>query len=82
MSSRTPLSDGAGLPVPEPALRSPSPGSFQEDAAVQLPSEKGVGPDETPTDTDSPGEVEFKEGGYGWLVLRGSRHPFPGLPTS
>ncbi|KAK4130412.1 MFS general substrate transporter, partial [Trichocladium antarcticum] len=27
------------------------------------------GPEETPTDTDSPGEVEFKEGGYGWVVV-------------
>ncbi|KAH6649955.1 major facilitator superfamily domain-containing protein [Chaetomium tenue] len=31
--------------------------------------EKGTGSDESPVETDSPEEAEFKEGGYGWVVV-------------
>jgi hypothetical protein len=41
----------------------------EEDTPAPLPGEKSTGSDESPIDTDSPGEAEFKEGGYGWLVL-------------
>ena len=31
--------------------------------------ETSTGADESPAETDPPGAAEFKEGGYGWLVL-------------
>jgi hypothetical protein len=31
-----------------------------------LSGEKGTGSDDSPVETDSPEEPEFKEGGYGW----------------
>lgn len=65
MSSRAPLPDGPGITTPESALAWTSPMSSQDGAAV-LPNEKSAGSDETTVETDSPGEVEFKEGGYGW----------------
>lgn len=68
---------GPGLPVPESAL--PALVHSKEDAHASLSGEKSTGSEETPVETDSPGdsEPEFKEGGYGWLVL--SNHYFLGL---
>ena len=66
MSTHAPLPDGPGLPAPETALQWPSPVSSQAGVVVHLPGEKSTGSDETPVETESSGEVEFKEGGYGW----------------
>jgi hypothetical protein len=65
----TPQTTPAGRPdfTAESAL--PVLVNSKEDISVPLPGEKSTGSDESPIDTDSPGEAEFKEGGYGWLVL-------------
>ncbi|KAK4242316.1 major facilitator superfamily domain-containing protein [Achaetomium macrosporum] len=57
--------DGRGLPTHE------STSLASKDGAHVPPSvEKGIASDESPSgETDSPGEGEFKEGGYGWVVV-------------
>ena len=67
MTLRTTPAGGLNFPTTEPAL--PVFAKSKEDTPVPLPGEKSTGSDESPVDTDSPGETEFKEGGYGWLVL-------------
>jgi MFS family permease len=39
------------------------------DGLVLSPDEQSNESDESPVPTDSPGEAEFKEGGYGWVVV-------------
>jgi hypothetical protein len=54
-------------PSPEPA----QPGSMKpkENIPNPLSGEKSTGSDDSPVETDSPEEAEFKEGGYGWVVV-------------
>jgi hypothetical protein len=67
MTLHTTPTGGPNLPTAEPAL--PVLVKSEKDTPVPLPGEKSTGSDESPADTDSPGETEFKEGGYGWSVL-------------
>ncbi|KAL2257905.1 hypothetical protein VTK26DRAFT_8989 [Humicola hyalothermophila] len=70
MSPQPPLESGAELTGPERTLQRTSSASSQNVAvARQPPGEKTAGSDESPVETDSPGEAEFKEGGYGWVVV-------------
>jgi hypothetical protein len=74
MTLHTTPTGGPNFPTVEPAL--PVLVKSKEDTRVPLPGEKSTGSDESPIDTDSPGEAEFKEGGYGWsVVLKTSRNP-------
>ncbi|KAK4101754.1 MFS general substrate transporter [Parathielavia hyrcaniae] len=41
----------------------------KEGAPVLRPGEKSTGSDESPGETDNHEEAEFKEGGYGWVVV-------------
>lgn len=68
---------GPGLSTPESAL--PVLVHSAEDTHGSLSGEKSTGSEESPVETDSPGdaEPEFKEGGYGWSVQ--GNHHFPGL---
>ncbi|KAK3906835.1 major facilitator superfamily domain-containing protein [Staphylotrichum tortipilum] len=68
--------DGPGLSTSELALPVLADSPFKDETAVPCPGEKSTGSDESPVDTDSPGspgdaEPEFKEGGYGWVVVFG-----------
>lgn len=61
------------LAAPEEGLRAQDPEPTAPDAvhskdAALAPQfdAKNTGSDESPAETDSPGEAEFKEGGYGW----------------
>ncbi|KAK4154025.1 major facilitator superfamily domain-containing protein [Chaetomidium leptoderma] len=67
MTSHTTAPDGPDLTAPESAL--PRLVHTNENAPVPLSGEKGAGSDESPMETDWPGEAEFKEGGYGWVVV-------------
>jgi len=69
MTSHTTARDGPGLSTPEPTL--PVLPRSKEDAPEPLSGEKSTSSDESPLETDSPedAEPEFKEGGYGWVVV-------------
>lgn len=75
MASRATAPDGPSLSDPESTLNTVVPS--KDCSPVRLPDEKGAGPEESPQQTDSPGEAEFKEGGYGWLVPLSTKHPLP-----
>ncbi len=66
MASHTTAQDGPGLSTPESTM--PVLLRSKEDAPEPLSGEKSTASDESPLETDSPGdaEPEFKEGGYGW----------------
>lgn len=52
---------------------STSPGPLdtnQEKPSVQETEEKAVVSEESPAETESQKETEFKEGGYGWFVVK------------
>lgn len=66
MTPHTTPAGGPDFSTAESAL--PIVVNSKEAAPVPLPGEKSTGSDESPVETDSSGEVEFKEGGYGWLV--------------
>lgn len=50
--------------TPEQAL--PVSMNRKQTTSELLSGEKGTGSDDSPVETDSPEEPEFKEGGYGW----------------
>ncbi|KAH6845181.1 major facilitator superfamily domain-containing protein [Chaetomium sp. MPI-CAGE-AT-0009] len=53
--------------TPEPAP--PVSVNPKKDTTDPLSGEKSTGSDDSPVETDSSEEVEFKEGGYGWVVV-------------
>ncbi|KAL2128036.1 hypothetical protein VTI74DRAFT_9824 [Chaetomium olivicolor] len=67
MAPHTTAPHGARLQSPESAV--PVLVSRKEDAALPSSGEKSTGSEESPIESDSPGEADFKEGGYGWVVV-------------
>jgi hypothetical protein len=68
MARHTATPNGPGLTAPESAL--PVLVNPKEDTLDPLSGgETSTGADESPAETDPPGPADFKEGGYGWLVL-------------
>lgn len=59
---------GPGTTAPDSRTLPVSALSKDDDALAQLPGEKSTGSDESPAETESARDAEFKEGGYGWLV--------------
>jgi hypothetical protein len=64
MTSHTAAPDRPAPPTPESA--SSVLVASKDDGLVLSPDEQSNESDESPVPTDSPGEAEFKEGGYGW----------------
>ncbi|SPQ18916.1 213e2d1a-9612-48e8-9324-017662670848 [Thermothielavioides terrestris] len=58
--------DGPGSRAPESTTTE---GVHLKSGDLGFAGEKTSGSDESPVETDPPGEVEFKEGGYGWVVV-------------
>ncbi|AEO65814.1 uncharacterized protein THITE_2113289 [Thermothielavioides terrestris NRRL 8126] len=58
--------DGPGSRAPESTTTE---GVHLKGGDLGFAGEKTSGSDESPAETDPPGEVEFKEGGYGWVVV-------------
>ncbi|KAK3337367.1 major facilitator superfamily domain-containing protein [Cercophora scortea] len=65
MSAHSASAQAAG-PTPDHGIGSRAPDIAN---AAVLGSEKNFNSDSSPTDSDSAGESDFKEGGYGWVVV-------------